>query len=171
VEKKKITIDEQTRSFDEVRSVMGQELIFDMISGDGLPASAVSEGTLVALAVLTLIYSEDKVDMIMLDDVELGLHPRAQRDLIRQLRRVQETHQNLQILISTHSPYVVDEMKPEEVWMLAPDKEGCAVAKRLGDHPDAKRALDVLSTGEFWSAEGEDWVLGEEDSPKVAETP
>jgi predicted ATP-binding protein involved in virulence len=109
--------------------------------------------------------------MIMLDDVELGLHPRAQRDLIRQLRRVQETHPNLQLLLSTHSPYVVDELKPEEVWLLAPDAEGCAVSKRLSDHPNAKRALEVLTTGEFWSAEGEQWVLGDEKSLRVAEEP
>jgi hypothetical protein len=30
-------------------------------------------------------------------------------------------------------------------------------AKRLSDHPKA-RLLDVLTTGELWAAEGEDWV-------------
>ena len=170
LEKRTITIDKQERSFDEEREVMGQELIFDMKSGDGLPATSVSEGTLVVLAILTLVYGSD-ADLIMLDDVELGLHPKAQRDLIRQLRRIQEKHPKLQILISTHSPYVIDEFKAEDVWVFAPDKEGCAMSKRLSEHPDAKRALEVLTTGEFWSAEGEPWVLDAEPTARVAEEP
>ncbi len=169
-EKQTVTINKQERTFDEERSVPGQELIFDMKSGDGLPASAVSEGTLVVLAILTLVYGSD-ADLIMLDDVEFGLHPKAQRDLIRQLRRIQETHPKLQIIVSTHSPYIVDEFKAEDVWVFAPDKEGCAVAKRLSEHPEAKRALEVLTTGEFWSAEGEPWVLDEEPTTRVAEEP
>ena len=169
--KQTITINKRDRTFDEEREVNGQELIFDMKSGKGLPATSVSEGTLVVLAVLTLVYGSD-ADLIMLDDVELGLHPKAQRDLIRQLRRIQETHPKLQILVSTHSPYVVDEFKAEDVWVFAPDKEGCAVAKLLSDHPDAKRALEVLTTGEFWSAEGEPWVLNDEEPvARVAEEP
>jgi predicted ATPase len=168
--KQTITINKRDRTFDEEREVNGQELIFDMKSGKGLPATSVSEGTLVVLAVLTLLHGSD-ADLIMLDDVELGLHPKAQRDLIRQLCRIQETHPKLQILVSTHSPYVVDEFKAEDVWVFAPDKEGCAVTKRLSEHPDAKRALEVLTTGEFWSAEGEPWVLDEEPTARVAEEP
>jgi len=150
---------------------MGQELIFDMMSGNDLPASSVSEGTLVVLAVLTLVYGSDQADLIMLDDVELGLHPQAQRDLIRQLRRVQEKNPKLQIIVSTHSPYVIDEFIPEGVWLFSTDSEGCAVSKRLSEHPDARRALEVLTTGEFWSAEGESWVRGEEPTARVAEEP
>ena len=159
VERKSITINKQERSYDEEQPVMGQELIFDMASGTGLPAKAVSEGTLVTLALLTLVYGGADADMIMLDDVELGLHPKAQRDLMKQLRRLQELHPKLQLLVSTHSPYIVDELTPEEVWLFATDPEGCAVSKRMSDHPDAARSLEVLTTGEFWSAEGEDWVL------------
>ncbi|HEV7404211.1 MAG TPA: AAA family ATPase [Chthoniobacteraceae bacterium] len=176
-EKQTVTINDHERTFEEERTVPGQELLFDMRSGDNLPASMVSEGTLVVLAVLTLVHGAE-ADLIMLDDVELGLHPKAQRDLIRQLRRIQETHPKLQIILSTHSPYVVDEMQPEEVWVFAPDAEGCAVVHRLDEHPNAKRAMEVLTTGEFWSAEGESWVVdasraqGEDTrTARVAEEP
>jgi len=168
--KQTITVNKQERTFDEQREVMGQELIFDMKSGEGLPATLVSEGTLVVLSILTLIYGSD-ADLIMLDDVELGLHPKAQRDLIRQLRQIQNAHPKLQILVSTHSPYVVDEFEAQDVWVFAPDKDGCAVARRLSEHPEAKRALEVLTTGEFWSAEGEPWVLDEQPTARVAEEP
>jgi predicted ATPase len=166
-----ITINEQKLAFAEADDVIGPELLFDMLSGDGLPASMASEGTLVVLAVLTLVYGgEDEANLIMLDDIELGLHPKAQRDLVRQLKKLQEKQKKLQILLSTHSPYVVDELTPGDVWLFAPDEEGCAAYARLSDHPDAKRALDVLTTGEFWSAEGEEWALKREKRTTTPET-
>ena len=171
LEKKEIVISSQKRLYDEEQTVMGQQLRFDMASGSDLPASAISEGTLVTLAILTAIIHDDSparnvrpgkapgTRTILLDDIESGLHPSAQRDLVRQLRRLQETRPELQIIFSSHSPYIIDEMRPEEVWLFAPDQEGIAHCAKLSDHPDAGRALDVLTTGEFWSAEGESWVL------------
>ena len=68
-----------------------------------------------------------------------------------------------QIIVTSHSPYIVDALDAKDVWVMATDKEGISHTKCLSDHPDAKRALDVLTTGELWDAEGEDWVL--EDTP------
>ncbi|MCI0388320.1 MAG: hypothetical protein MOB07_06095 [Acidobacteria bacterium] len=44
---------------------------------------------------------------------------------------------------------------------MSTDKEGVSHCKRLSDHPDAERALRVLTTGEFLGAEGEAWVVPE----------
>lgn len=171
-EKKSVSINEQQHLFDEERQVMGQELSFDMASGEDLPASAISEGTLVTLAVLTAIMQNDDLkgsQTILLDDIESGLHPRAQRDLIRQLRKLQETRPELQIIFSSHSPYIIDELEPKDVWIFAADDEGIAHSKRLSDHPDTERAMQVLTTGEFWGAEGDAWVLdpAEADQPEA----
>ncbi len=161
IEKKEIIINNQTQLYDDKQQVMGQELRFDMASGNDLPASSISEGTLISLAILTAVIYEAREGQqtILLDDVESGLHPSAQRDLVRQLTLLQKNRPELQIIFSSHSPYIIDEMKPEDVWLFAPDKEGIAHCAKLSDHPDAERALEVLTTGEFWSAEGESWVL------------
>lgn len=50
--------------------------------------------------------------IILIDEVETSLHPRAQRRLIRDLARVAR-EQELQIILTTHSPYVLDELPPE----------------------------------------------------------
>lgn len=50
--------------------------------------------------------------LILIDEIETSLHPRAQRRLIRHLAaRCRE--RELQILLTTHSPYVLDELPPE----------------------------------------------------------
>lgn len=138
------------------------ELLFDTVSGEGIKAGHISEGALVVLGVATAITGTDEDDgsrLVMLDGLERSLHPRAQRDLVHLLRDVIDRKPNSQILFTTHSPYIVDELSPEEVYLLNTDDEGIAHAKRLNEHPDSDRALDILTTGEFWSAEGEDWIL------------
>jgi len=127
IERRTVTVEGQIHPIDYRTTVMGQELIFDMTSGGDLPAAAVSEGTLVVLAILTLVHYSD-ADLIMVDDIEMALHPHAQRNLMQKLLQILKSHPKLQIITSTHSPYVVDEIAAGDVWVFAPDKEGCAVS-------------------------------------------
>lgn len=139
-------------------NLSGHELLFDMIGKSGLPAVEVSDGTLIVTALLTALHL-DSAEMFLLDDLEQGLHPAAQRELVQVLRRLVQTRPETQIVFTTHSPYVVDELEPAEVVVLNLDPAGNTVAKSLKDHPDVERALSVLTTGEFLAAEGESWVL------------
>ena len=159
-EKRTISANGNNLVYDEDRQVDAQELIFDTRSGDRLPASMVSEGTLVTLALLTLLHTSD-ASLFLLDDIEQGLHPLAQRQLMKSLKTFVEKH-NKQILLTSHSPYIVDELEAKDVWVMATDKEGISHCKRLSDHPDAQRLLEVLTTGEFGGAVGEDWVIPNE---------
>ncbi|HWQ33833.1 MAG TPA: AAA family ATPase [Blastocatellia bacterium] len=155
-EKRTISVNGNTIPCDEDRTVVAHELIFDTKSGDSLPASMISEGTLVTLALLTLLHTSD-AELFLLDDVEQALHPLAQRELMQTLKKFVEK-QNKQIILTSHSPYIVDELDAENVWVMATDSEGISHTRRLSEHPDAKRGLEVLTTGEFLSAEGESWV-------------
>ena len=74
-----------------------------------------------------------------------------------------ESTPGLQIVATSHSPYLVDVFRPEEVVVLGLRKDGTAAARRLSEHPNAKRAMEVLSTGEFLAAEEEAWVVGQGD--------
>jgi hypothetical protein len=64
---------------------------------------------------------------------------------------------NWPIIFSTHSPYIVDELAPSQVHVLS-NSNGFTHSKRLDEHPDVEWAKQTLTTGEFWDAEGEDWV-------------
>lgn len=154
-----VTVNRKEVVTDEVKDYTGQELVFDMRSGKGVPAHVVSEGTLLILALLTIFHTSDAPRLVLIDDVEQALHPWAQRELVGHFRGLQKERPNLQLILTTHSPYIVDELQPEEVWMLAEDKTGTSVAKRLSEHPDLPRAKGILTTGEFWSSEGEAWLL------------
>jgi predicted ATPase len=139
----------------------GAELRFDFVGAPDIPASEVSEGTLLALGVLTAARGGSSPRLVLLDDIERALHPRAQRQFVENLRTILDGVPGLQIIATSHSPYLVDAFSPEEVVVLGFKEDGTAAARRLSDHPDAKRAMEVLSTGEFLAAEQEDWVVKE----------
>lgn len=157
-ERKFISVGNTQVPYDEEREVVGHELIFDTINAEEISAGAMSEGTLLALCLLTILHSEDPPRLILIDDVEQGLHPLAQRALMQVLKKFAADHDR-QIILTSHSPYIVDEFEAKDVWVMSTDKEGVSHSKRLSDHPDAERALQILTTGEFLGAEGEDWVV------------
>lgn len=139
----------------------GAELRFDFVGATDIAASEVSEGTLVALGVLTMAHQSADQRLILLDDIERALHPRAQRELIGMLRRIIADNPQLQIIATSHSPYLIDEFEPEEVIVFAQRKDGTSAARPLSEHPRVEQALEVLTTGEFLAAEEEAWVTGE----------
>ncbi len=134
------------------------ELLVDFQNAQGIPASAVSEGTLLTLGLLTLLLT-DCPNVLLLDDIDRGLHPKAQWELVGILRTMLNRHPELQILTTSHSPYLLDSLEVEEVWVTALDADGASHCRQLADHPRASELLDVLTTGELLSSQGEDWVL------------
>ncbi len=53
-----------------------------------------------------------KYSLVLIDEIESSLHPRAQRRLIRDLAE-KCRQQDVQIILTTHSPYILDELPPE----------------------------------------------------------
>lgn len=154
-----IEVDGRQISYEEQQEVSGQEVVLDMNSGDRIPAHAISEGTMLTLGILTVLMNPRHPNLMLLDDVEQGLHPRAQRELISVFKEIVQSNPNLQIIFSTHSPYIVDELAPSQVHVMNIDDGGFVRTRRLDNHPDIEWAYQTLTTGEFWGAEGEDWVL------------
>jgi ABC-type branched-subunit amino acid transport system ATPase component len=144
--------------------VIGDELVLDMRSGKELPATALSEGTLILLGLLTFLTEHEPPRLLLIDDLDRSLHPRAQTQLIDLLRKTLDQHPDLQIVATSHSPYLIDELSDDEVWVLNLRNDGTAAAACLADHPDAERSRGALRTGEFLSSVGEDWVIGPVDS-------
>jgi energy-coupling factor transporter ATP-binding protein EcfA2 len=85
--------------------------------------------------------------LLIIDEVEASLHPRAQRRLVRFLLWLSR-QRRVQVILSTHSPYVLEELPQEARLLLLPGPQGLSVVygispefamSRLDDevHPDA----------------------------------
>lgn len=57
---------------------------------------------------------------VLIDELDLHLHPRWQRRVIRDLKRI---FPNIQFFATTHSPQVIGEARPEEIVLLTPTGE------------------------------------------------
>src|SRR3984893_9841590 len=65
----------------------------------------------------------DQYGMVLIDEIETSLHPRAQRRLIRDLAEICRERE-LQIICSTHSPYILAELPLEARLYLMQGKIG-----------------------------------------------
>jgi predicted ATPase len=122
-----------------------------------IPAAHLSQGTLLALALLTLAYQPNPPLLIGLEEPDRGLHPRILRELRDALYRLSypesagEARRPVQVIVTTHSPYLLDLYRdhPEEV-VLA-QKDGLDVHfQRLADKPDIEEILGDAPLSEAW---------------------
>ncbi|MGF1581525.1 MAG: AAA family ATPase [Gemmataceae bacterium] len=140
-----------------------QELIvFDFVGAEGIPAHRVSEGTILVLGLIGAMMNPPRPHLVLLDDLERGLHPKAQRELVDQIRTILDQNPEMQIVATTHSPYLLDKLRPEEVRITTLDENGHTVCGRLDAHPKFEKWKDEMTPGEFWSLIGEQWVVERE---------
>ncbi len=69
-----------------------------------------------AIANPTRINPLEGEGVVLIDEIELHLHPKWQRMVIPQLLK---TFPNCQFIVSTHSPQVLGEVQAESIWLLA----------------------------------------------------
>jgi predicted ATPase len=125
--------------------------------GHRIAAHQLSQGTLVALALLTLAYLPEPPSLIALEEIDRGLHPRLLRHLQDALYRLSypescgEKRAPIQVIATTHSPYLLDMYRdhPEEV-VLA-QKEGLEVEmKSLTEIEHYEEILGDSPLSEVW---------------------
>lgn len=141
------------------REYQGDAILFDYDNAKGVLAQTVSEGTMLLLGLLTVLLGPDAPDVLLIDDIEHGLHPLAQKQLLETLNQIMKRFPDLQILATAHSPYLLDGLKPEQVRMMTIGKDGYSVCGKLTDHPEFEKWKDEMAPGELWSLFGEKWLL------------
>ncbi len=140
---------------------VGFRVAFNLRGAADLPAQSASAGTLVTLALATAIHATPAPRLLLLDEIDHSLHPKAQLEFVRQLRALVEARDDLQVVATTHSPYVLDAFALDEVRVFAQRSDGSVAVKELREHPDATRLRDVLSPAQLWSLDDEaTWVVG-----------
>ncbi|MGH3838102.1 MAG: AAA family ATPase [Pseudonocardiaceae bacterium] len=93
-------------------------------------AKYASDGTLKLLAYLTVRYDPVPPPIVGIEEPENFLHPRLLQVLAEEARGVAGRSQ---LLVTTHSPYFVDALRPKELWVLYRDNEGFSRTIRASD--------------------------------------
>ncbi|MEQ9553329.1 MAG: AAA family ATPase [Coleofasciculus sp. G3-WIS-01] len=85
--------------------------------------------------------------VVLIDEIELHLHPKWQRDSIPALTR---TFPNCQFIVTTHSPQVISQVKPEGIYILEKTEDGIVAKQPESSYGrDSNRILeDLMDTPE-----------------------
>lgn len=145
----------------------GKGLYFQMQEGGQLiPASQASDGTLLVLAYLAVLYLPEPPRLLLIEEPENGIHPRRLRDILTILRDLVHEQSHTQVVLTTHSPYAVDLFEPEEVTLCTKSDTGEIKTTRLSDSPEVMKQLDVFTLGEIWTAEGDEKIAESKNQPQ-----
>ena len=150
-----IALDEQQHQIPEKRTLWGHQVVFDMRGAKGVAPDAAGEGTMMVLGLLTALMGPTKPRLLLMDDIELSLHPSAQARLVDALRAIQKRDPELQIIATSHSPFILNYLDPKEVRMTFLSENGFARCEKLTAHPEFEKWKDLMTPGEFWSTVGE----------------
>lgn len=100
-------------------------------------AKFASDGTLKMLAYLVLLHDPVPQPFIGIEEPENFLHPRLLPELAEECRAASE---RTQLLITTHSPFFLNGLRPKEVRVLWRDEQG---------YTQTARACDLQGVNEF----------------------
>ncbi len=121
--------------------------------------SQASDGVILLLGFLALTYSPNPPNLLLIEEPENGVHPKRLIEVAKLLRRFAErVEKRPQIIMTTHSPWLLSEFQPQEVTLMRRQPDGSAKAFPLRDAKHLRERMgDDFYLGEMW------YNLDEED--------
>lgn len=113
-----------------------------------IPASSLSAGTLRFLAFLAALYSPEAPPLVCFEEPENNIHPHALELLMDVLKTAS---QKRQVLIATHSPYLLNFVDPHSVFVFEKIRGETKVV-RASTKRKLKSLLRKVGLGEAWYA-------------------
>jgi predicted ATPase len=111
-------------------------------------AKFASDGTLKMLAYLRVLYDPAPPQLIGIEEPENQLHPHLLQGLAEECRSASA---NTQLIVTTHSPFFVNGLRPKELWVLYRDDDGYTQALRTADMENINAFVEEGALlGDLW---------------------
>lgn len=111
-------------------------------------ARYVSDGTLKMLSYLVVLMDPEPPQFIGIEEPENFLHPRLLPELAEECRAASERSQ---LLVTTHSPFFLNGMRPEEVRVIYRDEEGYSQVQQASEVQGIREFVAAgASMGQLW---------------------
>jgi predicted ATPase len=119
---------------------------------DPFYAQQMSDGTLKIFAYLLLLEDPAPPPFLCVEEPENGLYHKLLETLAKELREHATGQKSgSQVFVTTHQPYFVDALSPEEVWILEKGPDGFAVIRRASDDAIVENMVkEGLPLGGLW---------------------
>jgi predicted ATPase len=114
-----------------------------------------SDGTLKVFAYMLLLSDPSPHPFICIEEPENGVYNQLLETLATEFREHAGLKKNRsQLFITTHQPYFVDALNPEELWILKKEDDGYSVIYRASDVPIAIALVkEGFTLGKLWHSD------------------
>ena len=148
---------------------IGAAIYLELKSGATIRAQQVSDGAILMLGFLALAHLPDPPTLLLIEEPENGIYPKRLGEVIQMLKQMVGRTEGVrfpQIIMTTHSPYVLSFFEPEEVTFLSRDPkkpEAGVRARPLRNAPNIRERLGggAFYLGELWYNLSEEELFGE----------
>ncbi|MDT3399075.1 AAA family ATPase [Streptomyces sp. B1866] len=107
-----------------------------------------SDGTLKMLSYLVVLHDPEPPTLIGIEEPENHLHPRLLPELAEECRAAAERSQ---VFVSTHSPFLVNGIRPQELRILHRKDDGYTRSYRVSDNSQVVRMMQAgAALGDLW---------------------
>ena len=121
----------------------GQELWVNQLS-DGEKCMIAMVGDLARRLAIANPVGDNPLEgegIVLIDEIDLHLHPQWQRRIIPGLR---QTFPNCQFIVSTHSPPILSQIDPRHIWLLERDEESGKIVARKPEQTLGLDSCEIL---------------------------
>jgi AAA15 family ATPase/GTPase len=112
-------------------------------------------------------YIDSNNGLILLDEIENGINPYLAEKVAGLFRGIVEDS-GRQVIVTTHSPMILNHFEPEEIVFLWKDSDGLARCKEMFSTEDMRDTLEFLNTGEVWVNYDKDELIEKMNSEILA---
>jgi len=147
---------------------VGKAVYFETRDGARVRAQQASDGVILFLGFLAVAHLPEPPNLLLIEEPENGIYPKRLGQVITLLKELVGRTDGVrfpQIIMSTHSPYVLSFFEPEEVTFLsrpADDPAGPVRARPMRDAPNIRERMgDGFYLGELWYNLSEEDLFGD----------
>jgi predicted ATPase len=130
-------------------------------SGVRVSSAMLSDGVLLYLGYLYLVLGPNPASVLLIEEPETGIHfglLRSVMKLFRDMTTGAHGGPPTQVLLTTHSPMLLNLVEPEEIRVVERGEDGATRVSRFADAPDLDKLLDYQGPGEVWVNQGEEYL-------------
>ena len=110
-----------------------------------------SDGTLKLFAYYLLLHERNPRQLVFIEEPENGLYHHYLNDLAREMAESVNGSTKKQLFVTTHSPFFVNALNPQDVWVLHKGTDGFSTAKRASEYPFVKELSEEgVALGDMW---------------------
>lgn len=139
---------------------MGKGIWLETQAGTLISAQQASAGAILILGFIALSHLPNPPKLLLIEEPENGIYPLRLQQITEMLRTIVEEQGDAapQIVMTTHSPYMLSFFQPDEVTLMSRQSDGSVIARPMRDalhiHERMGREFNL---GELW------YNLSEED--------